>query len=55
MGGREKEEWMRFTPISAVRNDQVFVVDPDLICSPSPMTFVKGLEKIARLIQPPEE
>ncbi len=55
MGGREKEEWMRFTPISAVQNDQVFVVDPDLICSPSPMTFVKGLEKIARLIQPPEE
>jgi iron complex transport system substrate-binding protein len=55
MGGREKGEWMRFTPISAVRNDQVFVVDPDLICSPSPMTFVKGLEKIARLIQPSEE
>jgi len=52
MGGREKKEWMRFTPISAVRNGQVFVVDPDLICSPSPLTFVKGLERIAELIPP---
>jgi iron complex transport system substrate-binding protein len=52
MGAREKEEWLRFTPISAVRDGQVFVVDPDLFCSPSPMTFVKGLEQIAELIHP---
>jgi len=55
MGAREKEEWLRFTPISAVRNGQVFVMDSDLICSPSPMTFVKGLEKIAELIHPAEK
>ena len=55
IGGREKEEWLRFTPISAVQNGQVFVVDPDLICSPSPMTFVKGLEQIVSLIYPLEE
>jgi iron complex transport system substrate-binding protein len=54
-GGGEKEEWLRFKPISAVRNRQVFVVDPDLICSPSPMTFVRGLEQIAALIHPQEE
>jgi iron complex transport system substrate-binding protein len=53
-GAREREEWLRFDPISAVRNRQVFVVDPDLICSPSPMTFVKGLEQIAALIHPQE-
>jgi iron complex transport system substrate-binding protein len=55
IGAREKDEWLRFTPISAVQNGQVFVVDPDLICSPSPMTFVKGLEQIASLIYPLEE
>jgi iron complex transport system substrate-binding protein len=55
MGSREKEEWQRFTPISAVRDGQVFVVDSDLICSPSPLTFVKGLETIANLIHPLEE
>jgi len=54
-GAREREEWLRFAPISAVRNRQVFVVDPDLICSPSPMTFVKGLQQIAALIHPQEE
>ena len=52
IGAGEKEEWLRFTPISAVRNRQVYVVDPDIICSPSPMTFVKGLEQIAALIYP---
>lgn len=52
IGFREKEEWLRFAPISAVQNGQVFVVDPDLICSPSPMTFVKGLEQMAALIHP---
>jgi iron complex transport system substrate-binding protein len=52
VGAKERDEWLRFEPISAVRNKQVFVVDPDLICSPSPMTFVKGLEQIAVLIHP---
>jgi iron complex transport system substrate-binding protein len=52
IGAREKEEWLRFEPISAVRNRQVFVMDPDIICSPSPMIFVKGLEQIAALIHP---
>ncbi|MDD3814981.1 MAG: helical backbone metal receptor [Desulfocapsaceae bacterium] len=52
IGAREKEEWLRFAPISAVQNRQVFVVDPDIICSPSPLTFVKGLEQIAALIHP---
>jgi iron complex transport system substrate-binding protein len=51
-GAREKEEWLRFTPITAVQNQQVFVLDADLICSPSPLTFVKGLEQVAALIHP---
>ena len=55
VGAKERDEWLRFEPISAVHNKQVFVVDPDLICSPSPMTFVKGLEQIAALIHPQEE
>jgi len=55
IGAREREEWLHFEPISAVRNRQVFVMDPDLICSPSPMTFVKGLEQIAALIHPQKE
>jgi iron complex transport system substrate-binding protein len=52
IGAREKEEWLRFEPISAVRNRQIFVVDPDIICSPSPLTFVKGLAQVAALIHP---
>ncbi|MEK6201762.1 MAG: ABC transporter substrate-binding protein [Desulfobulbaceae bacterium] len=54
-GAGEKEKWQRFKPISAVQNRQIFIVDPDLICSPSPMTFVKGLEQVAALIHPLKE
>ncbi|MBU0662926.1 MAG: ABC transporter substrate-binding protein [Proteobacteria bacterium] len=54
IGARERDEWLRFAPISAVQNRQVFVVDPDIICSPSPLTFVKGLVEIAALIHPQE-
>ncbi len=52
VGASEKEAWLRFTPISAVQKKQVFVVDPDLVCSPSPISFVKALEQIAALIHP---
>lgn len=52
IGAGEKENWLRFTPIQAVQSGQVFVVDPDLICSPSPLSFVKALEQIAALIHP---
>ena len=51
-GAREKEKWLRFAPITAVQNRQVFVLDADLICSPSPLTFVKALEQMASLIHP---
>lgn len=54
-GAGEQEEWLRFKPIAAVQKKQIFVVDPDLFCSPSPMTFVKGLEQMAALIHPPTE
>lgn len=55
MGAREKEKWLRFPAIAAVREGRVFVVDPDLFCSPSPMSFVRGLRQAAELIHPPEE
>lgn len=56
MGSREREKWLRYAPISAVQNHHIFVLDADVICSPSPMTFVKGLEQVASLIhQLPEQ
>jgi iron complex transport system substrate-binding protein len=49
---REKKKWQRFSVIKAVRNDQVRVINPDLVCSPSPVTFAETLALISGLIHP---
>jgi len=48
----ERKKWMKFVGARAIKNRRVHVVDPDLVCSPSPATFVEALEQIARLIHP---
>ncbi len=49
---REKKAWKRFSSITAVRDNRVHTLDPDIICSPSPLTFAHALEKTACLIHP---
>ncbi len=48
----EKEKWLNFPVIDAVRNNRVHLLDPDLVCSPSPLTFTRTLAAIAELIHP---
>ena len=49
---REKEKWSSFGSIKAVRNNRVFLINPDLVCSPSPITFSRTLARIAHLMHP---
>ena len=46
----EKRKWETISVINAVKNGQVFIIDPDLACSPSPITFANTLEIIAKMI-----
>ena len=52
IGRNEKGKWERYAAMRAVRAGRVHVVDPDRVCSPSPLTFAASLETIARLIHP---
>ena len=52
VGGGEKGKWKRYRAMRAVRDGRVHVLDPDQVCSPSPLTFAASLEAIARLIHP---
>lgn len=52
IGAEEKKHWQTFPTIEAVRANRVHVMDPDLVCSPSPLTFADTLVTIARLIHP---
>ncbi|WP_300460555.1 helical backbone metal receptor [Desulfobacula sp.] len=51
-GELEKQRWMTFKSMNAVKNNQVFVLDPEMICSPTPNTFVMGLTSLLPLIHP---
>jgi iron complex transport system substrate-binding protein len=51
-GAGERKKWLSFAPLSAVKNNRVHVIDPDLVCSPSPLTFARTLEVIAGLLHP---
>jgi len=46
----EKRKWETIPVINAVKNKQIFIIDPDLACSPSPITFANTLETIAAKI-----
>ncbi len=48
----EKQRWMNFKFLNAVIKKQIYVLDPELICSPTPVTFAKGLQEVAVLIHP---
>lgn len=51
-GQIEKQRWMNFKGMKAVKNKRVHVLDPEMICSPTPTTFVKGLKDVLPLIHP---
>ncbi len=50
----EKKKWMTYTTMRAVQHHRVHVLDPETLCSPTPLSFVAGLETIFRLLHPRE-
>ena len=51
-GKKEKEAWMKYGSIDAVKDKNVYIVNPDKLCSPTPITFVEALTEIAKMIHP---
>ena len=52
IGANEKTKWLSYDVLKAAKTGRIYVLDPDQVCSPSPLTFAKALEDIARLIHP---
>lgn len=52
IGSVEKSRWEGYQAMRAVRAGRVHILDPDQVCSPSPLTFAASMEVIARLIHP---
>jgi iron complex transport system substrate-binding protein len=52
LAAEEQRNWQRFAGLQAVRDNRVHTIDPDLVCSPSPATFIEALTTITGLIHP---
>ncbi len=52
VAANEQKKWRKFKVIKAVEDKRIHVVDPNLVCSPSPETFVLALQTIVPLIYP---
>ena len=50
MGEEETKVWKTFSNINATKNDHVFIIDSDLACTPTPVTFIQTLEIISKHI-----
>lgn len=48
----EKEKWMALKHLKAVKQNRVVIVDPEMICSPTPASFALGLKYLLPLIHP---
>lgn len=47
VGEREKEVWLKYESISAVKNGRIFTVDSYRVCSPTPISFVETVKDLA--------
>jgi iron complex transport system substrate-binding protein len=45
---KERETWLRYNVINAVRNKRIYVVDTYRVCSPTPISFVEMVKELVR-------
>jgi len=50
MGTDEKNRWEAFENLSASKKNQVFTMNADNACSPTPLSFVTALDELIGLI-----
>jgi len=49
-GEKEKKAWQSYRDLKAARQGRIFMVDSDLFCAPTPLSFVEALKKIEKIL-----
>ncbi|MDP3028092.1 MAG: ABC transporter substrate-binding protein [Deltaproteobacteria bacterium] len=49
---REIAFWQKYKELKAVKDRRIYVIEAHPVCSPTPLTFVQGLEKVASFLHP---
>jgi ABC-type Fe3+-hydroxamate transport system substrate-binding protein len=55
IGDDEKTLWQKYTTLSAVKNNRIYIVDSDKFCSPTPVSFVNTLKEAVTMLHPENE
>jgi iron complex transport system substrate-binding protein len=48
----EKQSWLKYKNLNAVKNNRIFIIDSYKLCSPTPLKFVDVLDEIAVILHP---
>jgi iron complex transport system substrate-binding protein len=51
-GEKEQKSWQHYKTINAVKNNNIYLVDSDRMCSPTPVSFAEFLEEIVKILHP---
>jgi iron complex transport system substrate-binding protein len=49
---QEKKTWLGYSSLKAARTGEVYVIDSEILCSPTPVSFAEALAHVAGLIHP---
>lgn len=55
MGIATKEEkmfWQKYQTLDAVKNNRIYIADSNILCSPTPLSFIDGLKQIVNFLHP---
>jgi len=50
VGQEERRTWKNYSSLNAAKHNRVYVVDPDMVCSPTPFTFKETLKDFISLL-----
>lgn len=52
VGKEEKTVWKKYTNLTASRKKQIFIIESDIACQPTPITFAQTMEVLDKLVNP---
>lgn len=50
VGEEELKAWSRYSSLKAAQNKQIYIIDSDIACQPTPITFVQTIKLMDELI-----
>lgn len=50
VGDEEKQVWSKYSNLTASRKKQIHIIDSEIACQPTPITFVQTMEVLEKLI-----